>query len=175
MNKLISIEFRGTKQIEKLLQERADLLYRNARAAVASSVLYAITRIAADTPVDTGRLRASIAGDLGDQTGIEVTGPNVSAAAIAEGRQQSITSLDSLDKLEGRVGTNVNYALHVEYGHRVKFRVGSKTKFREVKGRGMFRKNVPLIRRYFREEMQRGIKAATQGKRIGQRQPKGGA
>lgn len=175
MNKLISIEFRGTKQIEKLLQERAKLLYQNAQSAVASAVLYAITRIASDTPVDTGRLRASIGGELGGRAGIEVTGPNVSSAAIAEGRQQSITSLDSLDKLEGRVGTNVNYALHVEYGHRVKFRVGRKTKFREIKGRGMFRKNVPLIRRYFREEMQRGVKAATKGKWIGWRQPKGGA
>ncbi len=175
MKPLISIEFHGTKQIEKLLQERADLLYRNARAAVASSVLYAITRISADTPVDTGRLRASIAGDLGDRTGVDIQGPNVSSAAIAEGRQESLTSLDGLDRLEGRVGTNVSYALPVEYGHRVKFRVGSQTKFREVRGRAMFRKNVPLIRRYFREEMQRGVRAATKGKRIGWRQPQGGA
>ncbi len=175
MKPLISIEFRGTKEVERLLQERAKLLYQNAQSAVASAVLYAITRIASDTPVDTGRLRASIGGELGGRVGVDITGPHVSSAAVAEGRQESVTSLDGLDRLEGRVGTNVNYALPVEYGHRVKFRVGSKTKFRKVKGRGMFRKNVPLIRRYFREEMQRGVKAATKGKWIGWRQPKGGA
>lgn len=173
MSKLISIEFRGTKEIEKLLGERLNLLYNNARAAVASATLYGVTRVAADTPVDTGRLRASIAGDLGDRTGVQVAGPNVSSAAMEEGRQQSLTSLDALDRLEGKIGTNVNYALPVEFGHRVKFRVGSKTKFREIAGRGMFRKNVPLIRRYFRSEMQRGVKAATQGKRTGWRSAKG--
>ena|GEM_PF-2277709 len=109
-DKLFSITFKGVDELLKVAERRRKLLDANVRAAVARTVLWGAARIAEDCPVDTGRLRASILGYLVQKYGLSVEGD---PAAIAEGQNQSLTQIEGY---EGRIGTNVKYAVHQEYG-----------------------------------------------------------
>ena len=110
---LFEITFEGTEELLKIAERRAKLLDANVRAAVGRTVLWGAARIAEDCPVDTGRLRASILGYLVQKYGLSVNGD---PKAVAEGQSQSLTQFEGY---VGRIGTNVEYATHVEYGHKV--------------------------------------------------------
>lgn len=195
MERLFDITFKGTRELLKLAENREKLLYENVAAAVAETTLYGIMLIANDTPVDTGRLRASIAGDYAMMAGIML-----SRGKISEGKAQSRTKID-WRTLEGRIGTNVEYALDVEFGHktggprkltakqirflfatgilkavkgkviptnvhsRINRRAG--TDRGRVKGKGYFRKNLPLINNFFQKKMQEAIIATSQDRKLG--------
>ncbi len=199
MKKFVEIKFKGTDELIKLAEERCMLLKKNVETAVGRTVLLGVARIASDCPVDTGRLRASISGDFADLAGIDLSGDS---QEIAEGRQQSTTGFSGM---EGRIGTNVEYALYIEYGHKVtgpekltpkqlrylfatgKLKVvktsGGKsflvpgTKAGQhnrinrragisgrVKGKGMFRKNIPVLQRNLDQEMNKAIQATSEDK-----------
>lgn len=193
-NKLFEIKFEGVDELLKLAETRAKLLKENATAAVAETTLFGINKIANDCPVDTGRLRASIAGEFAGLAGVDLK-----RGKIGEGKGQSVTKID-LRHMEGRIGTNVEYALAVEYGHkaggsnrrkvkltrkqlRYLFAIGalkevngmvvpwkrSKTAFitRMVPGKGMFRNNIPIIDNHFKNKMEEAVTATGQGRSIG--------
>ncbi|MHB1418477.1 MAG: hypothetical protein ACYCX4_02655 [Bacillota bacterium] len=202
---LFEIQFRNMGMLMEAAKTCGLLLDANVKASVARTVIWGAGRIAEDAPIDTGRLRASILGYLQEKTGISLAGAD--AAAMAEGLGLSATQIDGY---EGRIGTNVRYALPVEYGHKatgpkkltpkqlrylfasgilrsgpggraipgtVSLIKGRKT-YRgvditinrragivsRVKGKGMFRKNVPLIDRYFQNQVEMAIEYALAGK-----------
>ncbi|MTI83439.1 MAG: hypothetical protein FH756_05915 [Firmicutes bacterium] len=105
MRKIFEIQFRGTEELIRLAERRSNLLAKNIETAVADTVLYGVTLIANDCPVDTGRLMASIAGDVADLVDIVLQGD---PQAISEGKSDSATEIDGL---WGRIGTNVEYAV----------------------------------------------------------------
>jgi len=109
---LFNITFKGTEDLLRAAEKQKQLLDANVKAAVTRTVLWGAGRIAQDCPVDTGRLRASILGYLAQKYGLSIDGD---LAAIAEGQSQSMTQVESY---RGRIGTNVKYALPVEYGHK---------------------------------------------------------
>jgi hypothetical protein len=176
---LFEIKFTGTKEVLQVAERRQKLLGQNIRNAVARTVLWGATRIAEDCSVDTGRLRSSILGYLAAQYSIELEGSD--QQAIMEGLGGSTTHVNGL---EGRIGTNTKYALLVDLGisgrnnkplsskqlrylfykgilKRVK---GSKQviytyKRKGSRGKGFFRKNIPLIDRYFHAQMEEAVKA----------------
>ena len=195
--KLFEIKFDGIDELIKLAEQQAELLRDNIAEAVADATLFGINKIANDCPVDTGRLRASIAGDYGDQAEVDVK-----RGRTAEGKALSATKIDRLN-MEGCIGTDVEYALHVEYGVkgirkkltykqlrylfakgilRVAKR-GKKTKEGQViykkgdlvykykpkgeRGKGFFRKNIPLIQNHFNLKMNEAIEATKEGRSLG--------
>lgn len=157
---MYEIQFRGHKELLRALEKTGELILQNAQVAVTKTVLLGVTLIANATPVDTGRLKSSIVGEFAAQTGQAVAGPGV-----AEGKRHSLTRIDGLT---GVIGTNVDYAAHVEYGRRIYRRVGSR---RIVVGtvapRAMFRSNIPRIRKYFNEQMREAVRAALKGEKLG--------
>jgi len=175
--KLFEIRVTGVQEALMATQQAKALLYLNLQEAVVRTTLYAVTLIASKTPVDTGRLRASIAGELAGTIGIELDGDH---KAIIEGEKNSTTLVEP-GNLHGHVGSNVSYALHVEYGHKVNstrrvgtespkgqavdVRVANRT-FRYVKGRGMFRTSKPEIEKYFHDMVNKAIQATSEGKRL---------
>jgi hypothetical protein len=189
------IDFSDLDKIKDLARERKRLMNQNAETAVANTVLLGIARIANDCPVVTGRARGSIAGSLADEAGIDLQGdPREVAAGTAE-------SMTEIRGLEGRIGSNVEYILYLEYGHRatgpkkltdrqrrflfavgiLKVVNGQVAKGRvvpasvharinrragitgRVKGKGMFRKNIPVIRNHFQYMMNRAAEATAAG------------
>lgn len=97
--------------IEKLIveaQETQTLMRKNVEAAVAATTMWGAAEIAKDTPVDTGRLRASIGGEV-----IPTGGVGSDPAAQAYGMKESLTEIKSF---EGVIGTNVHYAKYQEFG-----------------------------------------------------------
>lgn len=163
MKKIIDITFQGQEELARMAREKAELMLKNAETAVAKSTLLGITKIANDCPVDTGRLRASIAGELADVAGVGLEG---SATDIEEGRSQSLTKLN---ELEGKIGTNVEYAVYVEYGTAGREtaqigRSGATIYSGGIRGRGFFRNNIPLIKDYFNKEMRDAVKATKEGR-----------
>ncbi len=107
---LFEITFKGTEELLMVAEQKAKLLDANVKAAVTRTVLWGAAKIAEDCPVDTGRLRASILGYLVHKYGLSVEGD---PTAVAEGVNESVTWVDGY---EGRIGTNVAYAIHQEYG-----------------------------------------------------------
>lgn len=195
MKKLLEISFKGTEELIRLAEERANILRQNVETAVANTVLLGVARIANDCPVDTGRARASLAGDLADVAGVDLQGEQ---QTIAEGRAQSLTGFNGM---EGRIGSNVEYILYLEYGHkttgpkkltqkqlRYLFAVGilkadsagrvipggdNSIHLRinrragivgSVKGKGFFRKNIPILQRHLNQEMGKAIQQTGEGK-----------
>ncbi|MCQ4363143.1 HK97 gp10 family phage protein [Mycobacterium gordonae] len=197
MTEFFKITFNGLSELRDLAEQRQRLILANAQMAVRNTVLYGIGLIMKNTPVDTGLLRASIGGEFGG-------GP-------AKEKEQTLTFIEGLT---GAIGTSVEYAIYVEYGHQLAmprtakqkkmaylFAVGilkrkpgggiqySKraklvragfggggTNFAlhaainrragvrgRVKGRGMFRKNMPLIRAYFEASMQAAVRQGLAG------------
>lgn len=168
MQKLFEINFKGIEELQRLAEKQAELLRQNAESAVANTVLLGVARIANDCPVDTGRLQASVVGDLADVAGFAVLGE---PQTVAEGKSQSVTGLNGL---EGKIGTNVEYALYQEYGFSTRQSKNPKTvnkrinkragiRFR-VRGKGFFRKNIPILKRHFNREMDKAIKATYEGR-----------
>jgi hypothetical protein len=183
------IKFDGVEQIKRLSGERAVLLRTNAETAVARTVLLGVTRIAGDCPVDTGRARASLAGDLAGDAGIPLED-----SGAAEGANESLTAINGL---EGRIGSNVEYVPYLEYGYRVTGPKKLTEKQRKylfasgilksvggrvipgsihtrinrraglgggrVKGKGFFRKNIPIIKRYFDQTMEKAVEETLAG------------
>lgn len=183
MRKILDIRFKGTDQLKKLAEERARLLYQNAETAVANTVLLGVARISNDCPVDTGRARASIAGELADKAGVDLQGD---ADAVADGKAQSTTGFDGL---QGQIGSNVEYILDLEYrggvaGQRPKLtnkqrrylfykgvlkrgpggEVIYNYKAKGPRGKAFFRKNLPIIRRHFHNQMKLAIKTTKEGR-----------
>lgn len=195
-NEFLKITFDGLDEIKYLLRKQKELIGRNAEAAVRNTVLYGLRLIVRDTPVDTGLLRSSILGDFGGD---------------APGKEESLTRIQGLHAV---IGTHLEYAVYVEYGHQlaipktpkqkqlaylfavgilrrekggIKYkknarlvrtgitgqplnaslhkRINQRAGIRgKVKGQGMFRKNLPLIRAYFRKSMEEAIRLGLQGK-----------
>lgn len=193
--KLLEISFKGVDELLKLAETTAELLRQNVESAIAETTLYGVGMIANDVPVDTGRARASIAGDLADEAGVDLPGE---AAAVADGKKLSVTGFDGL---EGRIGSNVEYILPLEYGHktggprqltakqlrylfatgilktdsqgnvvagdinkRINRRAG--VTGRRVKGKGFFRKNIPLISRKLQTAMESAVVATREGRSL---------
>ena len=203
-NKLFDIKFEGIDELIKLAETRAKLLKENVTAAVVDTTLFGINKIANDCSVDTGRLRASLTGEFGDEAEVDVK-----RGKITEGKALSTTKID-MRNMEGTIGTNVEYALPVEYGHAtsgpkkltakqlrylfavgilktdkkgnvvpnihvrinrradMKYGVSIKDKGRyRVKGKGFFRKNIPLIDNHFNRKMNEAIDATGEGRSLG--------
>lgn len=227
MGNILEIRFDDTKELLSLAHIQYQLLRDNAETAVANTVLLGVALISNDCPVDTGRARASIAGELADEAGVVLPGDT---QAVLQGKRQSVTGFSGF---EGRIGSNVEYIPPLEYGHRatgpkkltpkqlrylfasgilrdVKFSTGKRAvrpgavtvlkwgKFRKnrrggrtgqivgsrtqigvnkainrragsvtwVKGKGMFRKNLPVLRNYFNQQMQMAISATNQGRSL---------
>lgn len=184
MEALYDIKFTGTEELLKLAQEDARLLAENCATAVTNTTLYGIARIANDCSVDTGRLQASIAGDLAKAAGVDLL-----SGHIREGKAQSTTHIN-LANLEAVIGTNVEYALYVEYRDQLKrkpltdkqrrylFAIGVLKRAKDGKvtlklkrrkkpgGPGFFRKNIPLIERFFNSQMDAAIKATALGQSL---------
>lgn len=164
MRKIMEVSFVGVEEIKRLAYEKARLMHQNAETAVAKTTLLGITSIVNDCPVDTGRLRASIAGELADISGVALEG---SDSEISEGKGQSLSSLEGL---EGRIGTNVEYAVYVEYGtagravKQAASRSGATIYSGGMRGKGYFRNNIPPIKDYFHREMKEAIKATKNGR-----------
>ncbi|MCG8401370.1 MAG: hypothetical protein MJA84_07205 [Firmicutes bacterium] len=164
MKKIFDIQFKGTEELIHLAEQRSRLLAQNVETAVADTVLLAISLIAGDAnfPVDTGRLRASIAGDLADAANVVLKGD---PQAIKEGKAASVTDIDGL---WGRIGTNVEYALYQEYG------IGGRetgrasrsgaTLYSGFRGKGFFRKSIPVLDRHFKKKMREAIDATREGR-----------
>lgn len=153
---LFEITFKGVDELLKVAERRSKLLDANVRVAVARTVLWGAARIAEDCPVDTGRLRSSIMGYLAKKYGISLKGD---AKAIAEGLQESVTEASGYD---GRIGTNVEYALYQEYGVGGRevgktSRSGATLYAGGFRGKGFFRMNIPLIDMYFQIQMREAI------------------
>lgn len=202
--KLLEVSFKGVDELLKLAETAAELLRQNVESAIAETTLYGVGMIANDMPVDTGRARASIAGDLGDDAGVDLPGD---PQAIADGKSQSVTGFDGL---EGRIGSNVEYILPLEYGHATRLprkltakqlrylfangilkadsqgnvvagdvndRINRRAEMKEgvsvrdrgryrVKGKGFFRKNIPLISHKLQTSMERAIAATMEGRSL---------
>lgn len=168
-NDMFHISFRGIDEAIKASEKKAQLLNTNIQNAIARTVLWGATMIAEDCPVDTGRLKSSILGYLAEEYGIPVDGSNLSA--IEAGKEQSTTSIGNH---EGRIGTNVKYAMDVEYAHFATGRkkMSSKEKqflyslgmIKKVSGRGFFRKNLALIDQYFQTQMDEAIQATSENR-----------
>lgn len=172
---LFNITFKGVDELLKVAERRHKLLDANVRAAVARTVLWGAARIAEECPVDTGRLRASILGYLIEKYGLSVEGD---PAAISEGQEQSLTRIEGY---EGRIGTNVEYALLVDYnisGKKKAKLTPKQLRYLFYKGilkrgqgreviyaykrksamiRGFFRNNIPVIDVYFQGQMRMAI------------------
>lgn len=170
--KLLEITFRSPSEIAQRTLRKGLQMRKNLESAVAETVLFGVTRIAMDTPVDTGRARANIAGEFGD---VDISGPTVDPGAVADGRKRSPTRLN-LARLEGVIGCNVEYILPLEFGHVVKVkavtgRVYAKRdasgKVRRVPGKAMFRKNFPAIRTMFRGRCQMAVRNGLRGEGMG--------
>lgn len=203
MNQLFDLKFEGIEELKKLAEHQAALLSENVTAAVVDTTLFGINKIANDCTVDTGRLRASLTGDFGDEADV-----GLKRGKIGEGKAQSTTKID-MRNMEGTIGTNVEYALHVEYGHassgpkkltakqrRYLFAVGilktdkkgnvvpniharinrradmkngvsiaDRGRYR-VKGKGFFRKNIPIIDAHFNRKMNEAIQATSEGRSL---------
>ncbi len=186
-NKLFEIRFRGIKEAMELAKTREILLGINIRVAVIRTVLWGAGKVAEDCPVDTGRLRSSIFGYLAETYGIMLQGSD--PKAIKDGISQSTTKVDGL---QGRIGTNVSYALFVDLGKSgsgrkkpltvkqlrylfykgiLKRVPGSKKvvytyKRKGTRGKGFFRSNIPLIDRYFHTQMEEAVKATKEGREL---------
>lgn len=163
MKKLYDITFKGTDELIKLAQQTAELLQKNVETAVVNTTLLGIARIANDCPVDTGRLQASITGDYANLAGVDLQ-----RGKISEGKAQSVTRISG-KKLEGRIGTNVEYALYQEYGAAGRqigtaSRSGATLYGRGVRGRGFFRKNIPVIENHLNQTMEEAIQATKEGR-----------
>ena len=172
---LFEIKFKGVDELLKVAERRHKLLDANVRAAVARTVLWGAGRIAEECPVDTGRLRASILGYLIEKYGLSVEGDST---AISEGQGQSLTAIEGY---EGRIGTNVEYALLVDYcisGRKKAKLTPKQLRYLFYKGilkrgqgkeviytykrkkamiRGFFRNNIPVIDVYFQGQMRMAI------------------
>ncbi|MBC9783546.1 HK97 gp10 family phage protein [Heliobacterium chlorum] len=181
---VFEIKFTGMEDLIKLAQKTQQLLDANVKNAVARTVLWGAGRIAESAPVDTGRLRSSVMGYLIDQYGMRAEG---NPQAVAQGKDESITRIEGY---RGVIGTNLAYALYVDLGIpspeterkpltakqlRYLFAVGilQRGQGKEViytykrkgsRGKGFFRSNIPLIDRYFQEQMQAAIDHAREGK-----------
>jgi phage gpG-like protein len=172
MGKFLELTFTSSTKLARTALARGLQIRANLESAVAETVLLGVTKIAMDTPIDTGRLRASIAGEFGDQ--VDLTGPKVRASEITAGRKATGTFLNP-GGLEGAVGTNVDYAAHVEFGHVVSVKaVTGRTyakrkggKIQRIAGRAMFRKNIPEIKAYFRQRCQLAVRNGIRGQGIG--------
>ena len=163
MKKLFDISFKGHDELIKLAEQRAKLLRDNAETAVANATLYGITEIANDCPVDTGRLRASLVGEYNNMVDVELK-----RGQITVGKKQSATKID-FKNMEGRIGTNVEYALYVEYGTAGREiggagRSGATLYGGGFNGRGYFRNNIPLIKQFFNRTMQEAVDATREGR-----------
>lgn len=163
MNKPFEITFKGTDELLKLAEKQAELLRQNVETAVYDAMLLGIARIANDAPVDTGRLRASIAGDYAEQAGVQLT-----QGKASEGKTQSVTKFDK-QAMEARIGTNVEYAIYQEYGTAGRAigkagRSGATLHGRGIKGKGFFRRNIPVLQRHFNQVMDKAVKATREGK-----------
>ena len=202
--KIFDIKFTGVDELIKLAEQRAKLLKANATAAVVDTTLFGINKIANDCSVDTGRLRASLTGEFGTEADVDLK-----RGKIAEGKALSATKID-MRNMEGKIGTNVEYALPVEYGHAatgpkkltpkqlrylfamgilktdkkgnvmpsiharinrrsdMKYGVQIKDRARyRVKGKGFFRKNIPLINTHFNRKMNEAVEATKEGRSLG--------
>ena len=190
---LFEIKFEGVDELLKVSERRYQLLDANIKAAVTRTVLWGAGKISADAPIDTGRLRASILGELAQRYGIALNGD---PAAIAEGINQSLTSLDvggAESGYEGKIGTAVEYAAYQEYGFTVNKKLTEKQRRylfavgilknvngkvvltrsrktsgvgRSVPGRAFFRRNLILIDQYFQEQMREAIRYTNQDKQM---------
>ena len=162
MKMIFDIQFKGTEELIQLAEQRSRLLAENVETAVADTVLLAISLIANDCPVDTGRLRASIAGDLADTANVVLKGD---PQAIKEGKAESVTDIDGL---WGRIGTNVEYALYQEYGiggrETSKASRSGATLYSGFRGKGFFRKNIPVLDQHFKQKMREAIDATSAGR-----------
>lgn len=181
MKKIFDVSFEGIEEIKRLAKERVDLLSKNVETAVADTVLLGVTRIANDCPVDTGRARASIAGNLADQVPIPINGD---PEEIAKGKAESLTGIFGK---KGQIGSNVEYLIYLEYfkmrayqrklsGKQIRYlfatgilesdgQGGVIYKYRRKKSpRGFFRKNIPIIRSHFKRVMENAISTTTEGR-----------
>jgi hypothetical protein len=187
MSKLFEIQFQSMDKLIAAAEKRAELLKKNVEAAVAATVMWGAGRIAEDCPVDTGRLRASIGGRVVN------TGMGMDPKAEEEGREQSLTEINGFEGVIGTnvfyvkfvefgftprgpkeltdkqrrylfaagILKNVNGRVVIaDVNRRINKRAGMS--FR-VKGKGFFRKNIPLIRRFFNERMEKAIAATLKG------------
>lgn len=161
MKKLVDISFTPPSAIAKKALRTQLLIRQNLEVAVKWTIFYGVGIIQEDTPVDTGLLRASIAGEFGD-----AAGPGAAAGAA-----KSLTRLD-LGNLAGVIGTAVEYAPMVEFGWRVAvkaitgrkyYKRDAEGKVRRVEGAAMFRKNAPLIRDFFREKCRQAVQLGLRG------------
>ncbi len=109
---LFDITFKGVDEFQAAIEKRIQLVDANVKVAVIRTVLKGARMIAEDCPVDTGRLRSSILGYLAQKYNVSLKGD---PQAIAAGLSESATEVSGY---RGKIGTNVNYAAHVEYGHR---------------------------------------------------------
>lgn len=172
MTKLLDIKFTSPNEIARRALKKGLQIRANLESAVAETVLLGVTRIAMDTPVDTGRARAAIAGDFGNM--VEIAGPGVRSDAVADGRRNSLTYLRP-DQLEGQVGGHLEYLRHLEFGHAVVVRAVTGRKYakreggkvKRVPGRAMFRKNIPVIRAYFRRRCRLAVQRGLRGEMMG--------
>jgi hypothetical protein len=181
MKKLLEMNYKGFEELQKLAAKQMQLLLLNAETAVANTVLFGVAITANDCPVDTGRARASLAGELADAAGVDIEGD---PQAIAEGKSQSVTGFSGL---EGHYGSNVEYILYLEYrGERITSREltakqlrylfatgilesdgegGVKYNYQPRKGsKGFFRNNLPRVQQHFNEEMDKAVKATKEGR-----------
>lgn len=143
---IFEMNFRGHEEAMRLIQTQTELLSKNIETAIAKTVLYGVALIANDCPVDTGRLRASITGRFASIAGVDLEG---NAAEIREGKSQSTTMFN---EYEGKIGTNIEYALYVEYGTS------------RMDAKAFFRNNLPLIENYFTQQMEEAVQATSEGR-----------
>ena len=104
--KLFDIKYEGFDELRKLAETQAKLLKDNVTNAVVDTTLFGIAKISNDCPVDTGRLRASIAGEFGGLGESGIVDTELKRGQIGSGRSQSTTKIDHR-KMEGIIGTNV--------------------------------------------------------------------
>jgi len=181
MKSIFEITFHGIEEVKRLAEERARHMRINAESAIANTVLLGVARIANDCPVDTGRARASLTGELADDAGVDLRGD---PRAIAEGKSQSLTGFRGL---KGRIGSNVEYILYLEYkGERsgpkkltekqLRYlfatgilqndgRGGVIYNYQPKKSRkGFFRMNLPIIEAHFNRMMEKAMEATREGR-----------
>jgi len=181
MKKLLEITFKGTNELIKLAQQTAALLQKNVETAVANTVLFAVVRIANDCPVDTGRARASFTGEFADLAGVNLEGD---PRAIEDGKRQSVTGFSGMT---GRVGSNVEYILYLEYrGERTGPHKLTQKQLAYLfangilesdgdgniiynyqpkkSGKGFFRNNLPAIEAHLNRTMEEAIQATKEGR-----------
>ncbi|WP_113676204.1 HK97 gp10 family phage protein [Vallitalea guaymasensis] len=172
MTKLFDITINGFEDIIKKFEETDKLLVDNINKATKNTVLYGEAKIKEDTPVQSGHLRQSINGEakffqgsIGTpvkyappvEYGHRVTG--LSRNRIARAKQLRYLFATGVLKVErGKV-------LPGELHKRISTRGGTDTRTK-VKGRGMFRKNIPKINRYFNEQIDKAVTKATEGTKL---------